>query len=108
MNKTEQILLGIEGNPLQGLQKADQLWSTYKEGSRQVRSVVTECSEALAQVEYDVAICGGTLGILLGAALAQKGWQVALLEKGIAERSRSRVEYLATRVRDFCADGPAK
>ncbi len=82
MNKTEQILSGIEGNPLQGLQKADQLWSTYKEGPRQVRSVVTECSDALAQVEYDVAICGGTLGILLGAALAQKGWQVALLERG--------------------------
>jgi len=82
MTKTEQILSGIEGDPWQGLQKADQLWSTYKGDSRQVRSVVTERSDALVQVEYDVAICGGTLGILLGAALAQKGWKVALLERG--------------------------
>jgi lycopene cyclase CruP len=27
-------------------------------------------------------ICGGTLGILIGATLAQRGWRVAVLEKG--------------------------
>ena len=82
MNKTEQILSKIEGNPWKGLQKADELWSTFKAGDRKVRSVVTESSNDLPQVDYDVVICGGTLGILLAATLAQRGWQVALLERG--------------------------
>jgi lycopene cyclase CruP len=32
---------------------------------------------------YDVTICGGTLGILLAAALAKRGLSVLLLERGI-------------------------
>ena len=82
MNKTEQILSQIPGNPLVGLRKADELWSAYKQEAREVKTVITESSQALDTVEYDVAICGGTLGILLGAALAQKGWKVVLLERG--------------------------
>ncbi len=82
MNKTEQILSKIEGSPWKGLQKADQLWSTYKAGPREVPSVVSEQSDELSQIDYDVAICGGTLGVLLGATLAQRGWKVALLERG--------------------------
>ncbi|EDX83908.1 FAD dependent oxidoreductase domain protein [Synechococcus sp. PCC 7335] len=82
MNKTEQLLSKIEGNPWKGLQRAGELWSTYKAGDRKVQSVVTEASDELAQVDYDVAICGGTLGILLAATLAQRGWRVALIERG--------------------------
>lgn len=86
MNKTEQILSSIPGNPLRGLTKADELWDTYKAahkvGARPVPSVMTQSPSALASVEYDVAICGGTLGILLGAALVARGWTVALLEQG--------------------------
>jgi lycopene cyclase CruP len=33
-------------------------------------------------VAWDVVICGGTLGILLGLALVQKGWRVILVEQG--------------------------
>jgi lycopene cyclase CruP len=82
MNKTEQILSAIPGNPFIGLKKADELWSTYKSGTRLPATVITEQSEALAQVDYDVIISGGTLGILLGAALAAKGWNVLVLERG--------------------------
>lgn len=82
MKKTEQILSRIPGNPWLGLQKADELWSQYKSGTRPVPKVVTENAQRLASVTYDVAICGGTLGILLGAALANKGWRVVLLERG--------------------------
>jgi lycopene cyclase CruP len=32
--------------------------------------------------DWDIVICGATLGVLLGAALAQQGWRVALLERG--------------------------
>ncbi|PZO56938.1 MAG: FAD-dependent oxidoreductase, partial [Phormidesmis priestleyi] len=82
MNNTERILSGIAGNPWVGLQKADERWSAYKQGPRSIPTVVTEQSAPLAaEIDYDVAICGGTLGILLGAALAVKGWRVAVLER---------------------------
>ncbi|MEM9090906.1 MAG: FAD-binding oxidoreductase [Cyanobacteria bacterium P01_F01_bin.53] len=83
MNKTEQILSAIPGNPFVGLQKADALWQAYKAGDRTIPNVITEKAQPLDAVAYDVAICGGTLGILLGAALVAKGWKVALLERGI-------------------------
>ncbi|MEO0885118.1 MAG: FAD-binding oxidoreductase [Cyanobacteria bacterium J06648_10] len=82
MSKTEQILSAIPGNPFVGLQKVDELWTRYKAGQRSVPDVVSETAQPLEAVEYDVIICGGTLGILLGAALALKGWKVALLERG--------------------------
>ncbi len=82
MNNTERILSGIAGNPWAGLQKADGRWSAYKQGTRSVPTVVIEQSAPLAaEIDYDVAICGGTLGILLGAALAGKGWRVAVIER---------------------------
>ncbi len=82
LNKTEQILSQIAGNPWVGLQKADEQWSTYKAGPREVSPVVSQQDEPLESVTYDVVICGGTLGILLGAALVGLGWRVALLERG--------------------------
>ena len=82
MNKTEQILSRIAGNPYIGLGKADELWSRYKSGQRSVPAVITEQSSPLEEIDYDVVICGGTLGILLGAALVGRGWKVALLERG--------------------------
>jgi lycopene cyclase CruP len=48
-----------------------------------VKSVVDEADAPLEAVEWDVVISGGTLGILLGAALVQRGWRVALLERGM-------------------------
>jgi lycopene cyclase CruP len=82
MNNTEKILSSIPGNPWLGLQKADELWASYKAGTRKVPTVITENPETLSAVDYDVVICGGTLGILLGAALVRQGWRVALIERG--------------------------
>ncbi len=82
MNKTEQILSNIPGNPWAGLQKADELWSTYKADTRSAPAVIAEQADELPQAEHDVVICGGTLGILLGASLVGLGWKVALLERG--------------------------
>ncbi|MEM8612295.1 MAG: FAD-binding oxidoreductase [Cyanobacteria bacterium P01_H01_bin.105] len=87
MSQTQTILQSLSGNPYIGLQRADALWHDYRHGkipipdviSTQVEPVGFEtCSDA-----YDVVICGGTLGILLGATLARKGWRVALLERNI-------------------------
>lgn len=76
------VLSQIPGAPLKGLAAADQLWQAYREGNRPIPKVVTTAPEALAPPDLDVLICGGTLGILLGAALAKAGWRVALLERG--------------------------
>lgn len=47
-------------------------------------SVVQSSAQLLGSLdEVDVVIAGGTLGILLGAALAKRGWRVILIERGI-------------------------
>ena len=82
MTLTAQILSEIPGKPLDGLRRVDDLWQTLREGTQPVPTVVQESQDTIA-TEWDVVICGGTLGILLGAALAQRGWRVALLERGV-------------------------
>ncbi|NJO44035.1 MAG: FAD-binding oxidoreductase, partial [Cyanobacteria bacterium RU_5_0] len=83
MSLTEQILLQIPGNPLEGLRRADALWRSYREDTLPVPSVIQESSESLGSINWDVVIGGGTLGILIGTALAQRGWRVAVIERGI-------------------------
>lgn len=82
MSLTEEILSQLSGDPLTGLRRADALWRSLRNGSLPIPTVV-QTSDALIDPEWDVIICGGTLGILLGAALAQQGWRVALIERGI-------------------------
>lgn len=83
MTLTEQILANLPGNPLVGLRQVDRRWQQYREGRIPIPSVVTQTPASLGTPDWDVLICGGTLGILLGAALAQRGWRVALLERGL-------------------------
>jgi lycopene cyclase CruP len=72
-----------------GLQAADRGWLALRSGDRKSPPVVQESLTPLTDVTYDVAICGGTLGILIGATLAQRGLKVVLLERGIL-RGRSQ------------------
>jgi lycopene cyclase CruP len=83
MTLTEQILSKLPGNALGGLRRTDELWRTLREETLPISTVVQESDIPLETVDWDVIICGGTLGVLIGAALAQKGWTVALLERGI-------------------------
>jgi lycopene cyclase CruP len=83
MTLTEQILSQLPGNALGGLRRADSLWKSLKENSAPIPNVVKENQTPLGEVDWDVVICGGTLGILIGAVLAKKGWRVALIERGI-------------------------
>ncbi|MDY7020464.1 MAG: FAD-dependent oxidoreductase [Cyanobacteriota bacterium] len=83
MSVTEEILTQIPGNPLNGLRKADSLWNTLKNNQLPIPQTVQQSSESLGKIDYDIAICGGTLGILIGAALASRGWRVAVIERGI-------------------------
>jgi lycopene cyclase CruP len=65
-----------------GLQQADLRWKDLRQGELTVPEVVQIAVTDLDCVEYDVAICGGTLGILIGTALTQQGLKVVLLERG--------------------------
>ncbi|MEO0949100.1 MAG: FAD-binding oxidoreductase [Cyanobacteria bacterium J06641_5] len=46
-------------------------------------AVVMEADKPLGTVDFDAIVCGGTLGIVLAAALQQRGWRIAVLERGI-------------------------
>ncbi len=66
------------------LQTADQRWQQLKSSEQlPIPEVIQTDSAQLGDLEWDVVICGGTLGILLGAALVRHGWRVALLERGV-------------------------
>jgi lycopene cyclase CruP len=82
MTLTEQQLSRLPTDVLSNLRFADSLWNTYKTGNIAWEPVIASRAEPLESVEWDVVICGGTLGIFLGTALAQKGWRVALIERG--------------------------
>ena len=83
MNLAEQILSQQPDNVLARLRGADKFWTALRSQQIQVPQVVTESRESLGETDWDLVICGGTLGILLGAACAKLGWRVALIERGI-------------------------
>jgi lycopene cyclase CruP len=83
MSQTEQILSQLPGDVLGRLRAVDRLWQALREDTTPVPQVIKQSKEPLGTLEWDVVICGGTLGILIGCALQQRGWRVALIERGI-------------------------
>ncbi|PSF37256.1 FAD-dependent oxidoreductase [Aphanothece hegewaldii CCALA 016] len=86
MSLTEQFLRQIPGQTLDYLRFADQRWSYERNDDSNVVSVplvVENSNISVGEKNYDVIICGGTLGILLAAALQRQGWRICLIEKGI-------------------------
>lgn len=83
---TEKMLSTLPDGVLKGLRRADQMWAAYRAGDIGSEPVIHQPAPSaqsdLGTVDWDVAIAGGTLGILLGAALVQRGWRVVLLERG--------------------------
>jgi lycopene cyclase CruP len=82
MSLTENILATAPDQPLAGLRRVDGLLQALREDTLSVPNMVKEDGSALASVDWDVVVCGGTLGIFLGAALAQRGWRVVVIERG--------------------------
>ena len=80
MTLTASTLANLPGT-LENLRKADDQWRSLRTGTLPIPAVVRE-SEDVIDPDWDVVICGGTLGIMLGAALARQGWRVALVERG--------------------------
>jgi lycopene cyclase CruP len=83
MNLTQEYLSPLPGNVLENLRRADEVLASLRTGTAKIPTVVNETSQPLNTVDWDMVICGGTLGILIGAALAQRGVKVALLERGM-------------------------
>lgn len=83
MSLTEEILSQLPGDVLGGLRRSDRILTSIRENTAPTPTVVTESQQPLDSVDWDVIICGGTLGILIGCALAVKGLRVALMERGI-------------------------
>ncbi|WP_066382751.1 FAD-dependent oxidoreductase [Anabaena sp. CA = ATCC 33047] len=83
MSLTEEILSQLPGDVLGGLRRADSILKSIRENTAPIPTVVKQSQQALGVVDWDVIICGGTLGILIGCALAVRGLRVALLERGI-------------------------
>jgi lycopene cyclase CruP len=89
MSLTEQILSQLSGDALGNLRKVDRLWENLKQNTAPIPETVKHSPQPLEFVDFDVVISGGTLGILIGTALAVRGWRVGLLERGIL---RGRVQ----------------
>ncbi|HEY9605854.1 MAG TPA: FAD-dependent oxidoreductase, partial [Allocoleopsis sp.] len=83
MTLTEQILSQLPGDVLGRLRSADRLWQTLREDTSLIPQPIKPSKESLGTLDWDVIVCGGTLGILIGTALQKRGWRVALIERGI-------------------------
>ncbi|MDX2256547.1 MAG: FAD-binding oxidoreductase [Pseudanabaenaceae cyanobacterium bins.39] len=71
---------------LQQLQSIDQFWLNYRQGKMAIAEViqVNQNSEngIAREQDFDVIVCGGTLGIFIASALQIRGWRVLVLEQG--------------------------
>jgi len=78
-----EIFAQLPGDVLGGLRRTDQILASLRSGQLPIPCVVQENPANRDVVDWDVIVCGGTLGIIIGCALAIRGLRVALLEKGI-------------------------
>ena len=76
------ILAQVPGDALANLRRVDRLWQNLGR-SDSIPTVIHHSPEHLGELDQDVVICGGTLGVFLAATLARRGWRVTLLERGI-------------------------
>ncbi|BAY61688.1 hypothetical protein NIES22_17550 [Calothrix brevissima NIES-22] len=83
MSITEDILSQLPGDVMAGLRKSDRILASLRADQAPIPSVVKENNQLLDTVDWDVIVCGGTLGILIGCALAVRGVKVGLIERGI-------------------------
>jgi lycopene cyclase CruP len=64
------------------LDRADKMWQNLRNGQILPREMVVSSDEYLKTTDFEVAIAGGTLGIILAAALQRRGLKVVVIERG--------------------------
>ena len=64
------------------LEYADRFWHQFRQPTKEIKTVISETQENITEHDFDVVICGGTLGIFLATTLQQQGYKVAVIEKG--------------------------
>eukprot|EP01025_Chloroclados_australasicus_P020507 TRINITY_DN2162_c0_g1_i2.p1 TRINITY_DN2162_c0_g1~~TRINITY_DN2162_c0_g1_i2.p1 ORF type:complete len:538 (-),score=39.30 TRINITY_DN2162_c0_g1_i2:30-1643(-) len=73
----------------ESFQQLDRVWQAVKNMETGTQAgpapefVMQNLQNKLAQVQYDIVICGGTLGIFLACALQKSGLRVAVVERGL-------------------------
>jgi lycopene cyclase CruP len=67
------------------LQRMDQFWANYRTGAMAIATVVQDhqVNDIGKEQDFDVIVCGGTLGIFIASALQLRGWQVLVIEQGM-------------------------
>ncbi|MFN6068645.1 MAG: FAD-binding oxidoreductase [Pseudanabaena sp.] len=71
------------------LERMDNLWFKYRQFDQPIPQAVDNSQEQLQDLNFDVIVCGGTLGIFIASALQRRGWSVVVIEQGIL---RGRVQ----------------
>jgi lycopene cyclase CruP len=89
MSITDSLLKQLPDHALDKLHQFDRFWESYRQSPQKIPTIVEENPNLMSGSDCDVAIAGGTLGIVIGCALQRRGWQVVLFEKGIL---RGRVQ----------------
>ncbi|MBR8832438.1 MAG: hypothetical protein N5P05_003680 [Chroococcopsis gigantea SAG 12.99] len=83
MTSVEKILTRVSANYWQGLNTADRYWRSLRLDVPVIPATIKNSDLSAADTDFDVLICGGTLGILLASALQSRGRSVCLLERGV-------------------------
>ena len=83
MKLIEQYLQFRTDKALERLKTADKFWYKLRAEQLEVPKVIFHSPEKIEDWDSDIIICGGTLGIILGASLQKLGWKVILIERGI-------------------------
>ena len=85
MSITDNLLASLPNQSLPRLEQFDRFWTNYRLSPESINSLVSQNSGQLVNIDYDVAIAGGTLGIVIAYALQKLGWRVIVIEKGILQ-----------------------
>jgi len=68
------------------LERMDAFWHKYRQFDQEIPQVVdtsqSRSQNKLGDHDFDVIVCGGTLGIFIACALQQLGWDVVIIEQG--------------------------
>ncbi len=82
MSIEAEIAAKLPPDTFANLDRADRLWHNLRWGQISPREMVDVSDEFLKTIDVDLTIAGGTLGIILAAALQLRGLQVAVIERG--------------------------